>query len=47
MEDWTFDASGLMRKRQMSGNDVAIEEAARWFRDGADIERVVIGEAHL
>jgi len=47
LEDWTFDPSGLMRKRQMSGNDVAIAESDRWFKDGVDIESVVIGEEHL
>ncbi|KAI2632789.1 DUF1348-domain-containing protein [Xylaria nigripes] len=46
LEDWTFDAHGLMRKRQMSGNDVAIAEEARWFRDGVDVDSVDISEAH-
>ncbi|KAJ1549029.1 hypothetical protein HK405_010999, partial [Cladochytrium tenue] len=39
LEHWTFDReSGLMRERRMSGNDVAIAEADRWFRDG-DLHR--------
>lgn len=29
LEDWTFADSGLMRKRQMSGNDVRIAEEER------------------
>ncbi|KAJ7574338.1 hypothetical protein C8J56DRAFT_979409 [Mycena floridula] len=47
LEDWTFEDSGLMRKRMMSGNDVAISEDERWFKEGVDIESVEIGEAHL
>lgn len=47
IQDWTFDDSGLMRKRMMSGNDVRITEDARWFKEGVDIESVVIGEEHL
>ncbi len=31
-ELWEFDASGLMRRREASINDVAIEEADRRFR---------------
>ncbi|EMR63951.1 hypothetical protein MGN70_013483 [Eutypa lata] len=46
LEDWTFAADGLMRKRQMSGNDVSIAEAERWFRDGVDVNLVEIGERH-
>ncbi|KAI1436923.1 DUF1348-domain-containing protein [Xylaria sp. CBS 124048] len=46
LEDWTFDAQGLMRKRQMSGNDVAIKDEDRWFRDGVDVDSVDISEAH-
>lgn len=47
-QDWTFDnETGLMRKRQMSGNDVPIKPEDRWFKDGVDIESVVIGEEHL
>jgi nuclear transport factor 2 (NTF2) superfamily protein len=32
LEDWTFAKDGKMRKRQMSGNDVKIEEGQRWFK---------------
>ena len=31
-EQWEFDASGLMRRREASINDVAISEAERLFR---------------
>ncbi len=31
-ENWEFDASGLMRRREASINDVAIEEHERRFR---------------
>ncbi|KAI5370818.1 Putative NTF2-like domain superfamily protein [Septoria linicola] len=47
LEDWTFDEDGKMRKRQMSGNDIEIDEAQRWFRDGVDVNSVEIGEEHL
>lgn len=47
LEDWTFDESGLMRKRMMSGNDVAIAKTERWFKPGEDNEGVEIGEEHL
>nr|OQO09822.1 hypothetical protein B0A51_16010 [Rachicladosporium sp. CCFEE 5018] len=46
LEDWTFAEDGRMRKRQMSGNDVEIEEGQRWFVDGVDVNEVEIGEAH-
>lgn len=46
LEDWTFAENGLMRKRQMSGNDVAIDDAARWFKDGVDVNTVDISEKH-
>ncbi|KAF2005214.1 DUF1348-domain-containing protein [Amniculicola lignicola CBS 123094] len=46
LEDWTFADDGKMRKRQMSGNDVEIQESERWFRDGVDVNAVDIGEAH-
>lgn len=29
LEDWTFAEDGKMRKRQMSGNDIDIEEAGK------------------
>ena len=47
IKDWTFDESGLMRKRMMSGNDVAINAGERWFKVGADLEAVAITEEHL
>ncbi|GKT95271.1 LOW QUALITY PROTEIN: DUF1348-domain-containing protein [Colletotrichum tofieldiae] len=46
LEDWTFAENGLMRKRQMSGNDVKIEGTQRWFRDGVDVNAVAITEEH-
>lgn len=46
LEDWTFAEDGRMRKRQMSGNDVEIQESERWFKDGVDVNEVDIGEAH-
>lgn len=30
LEDWTFAEDGKMRKRQMSGNDVEIDEAGKY-----------------
>ncbi|OCH88012.1 DUF1348-domain-containing protein [Obba rivulosa] len=48
LEDWTFAEDGLMRKRQMSGNDVAITEEQRWFKESvADEDSVEISERHL
>ncbi len=44
LEDWTFDDNGLMRRRMMSGNDVKISEAERWFKDGVDVNAVDVGE---
>ena len=32
LQNWEFDDKGLMRKRVMQGNDVAIEELQRKFR---------------
>lgn len=29
LEDWTFAEDGKMRKRQMSGNDINIQEAGK------------------
>lgn len=46
LEDWTFAPDGRMRKRMMSGNDVAIAEADRWFRSGVDVNTVPISETH-
>jgi hypothetical protein len=47
IQDWTFDVSGLMRKRMMSGNDLPISNNDRWFKPGVDIESVEITEEHL
>ncbi|EPT04819.1 hypothetical protein FOMPIDRAFT_1045502 [Fomitopsis schrenkii] len=48
LEDWTYNENGLMRKRQMSGNDVPISEEERWFKeDVADEDSVEISEKHL
>lgn len=33
-----------MRKRQMSGNDLPIEEEQRWFKDQVDVNEVGISE---
>jgi len=49
LEDWTFDPDGLMRKRQMSGNNLRITEQERWYKDGAtddDVDAVLISEEH-
>ncbi|KAK3956256.1 hypothetical protein QBC32DRAFT_331333 [Pseudoneurospora amorphoporcata] len=46
LEDWTFADNGLMRKRQMSGNDVKIAEEERWFKEGVDVNEVSISEKH-
>ncbi|KAJ4994309.1 duf1348 domain containing protein [Stagonosporopsis vannaccii] len=46
LEDWTFAEDGKMRKRQMSGNEIEITEADRWFKDGVDVNEVEISEAH-
>jgi uncharacterized protein len=46
LEDWTFAEDGRMRKRQMSGNDVEITEADRWYKEGVDVNTVPISEAH-
>lgn len=35
-----------MRKRQMSGNDVLLEEGERWFTEGVDVNAVEISEKH-
>ena len=36
-----------MRKRQMSGNDVAISDEERWFKDGIDVNTIEIFDKHL
>ncbi|KAH6648740.1 hypothetical protein BKA67DRAFT_522740 [Truncatella angustata] len=46
LEDWTFADNGLMRKRQMSGNDVKISDEERWFTGGIDVNTVNIEEKH-
>lgn len=46
LEDWTFAENGLMRKRQMSGNNVKIADDERWFKDGVDVNEVDISEKH-
>lgn len=47
-QDWTFNEDGLMRKRQMSGNDVPISEEERWFTDDVvDEDSIEISEKHL
>ncbi|KAF2036308.1 DUF1348-domain-containing protein [Setomelanomma holmii] len=46
LEDWTFAENGKMRKRQMSGNDVEIADVDRWFKEGVDVNKVDISEAH-
>ncbi|KAF8159146.1 hypothetical protein B0H34DRAFT_655797 [Crassisporium funariophilum] len=46
LEDWTFASNGLMSKRQMSANDVAIAEEERWFKEGVDVNSVDIGHVH-
>ncbi|RDW80130.1 hypothetical protein BP6252_04768 [Coleophoma cylindrospora] len=46
LEDWTFAEDGRMRKRMMSGNDLKLTEEERWFKDGVDVNEVVIDEKH-
>ena len=50
LEDWTFDESGKMRKRMMSGNDILLGKDGngdgRWFLDGVDVNEVDISEKH-
>ncbi|KAI2610452.1 DUF1348-domain-containing protein [Hypoxylon sp. NC1633] len=46
LEDWTFAEDGLMRKRQMSGNDVKITHEERWYKNGVDVNTVPISEKH-
>ncbi|KAI0099833.1 hypothetical protein GGR51DRAFT_385885 [Nemania sp. FL0031] len=46
LEDWTFAPDGLMRKRQMSGNDVKIADGERWFANNVDVNTVAISEKH-
>jgi len=44
IEHWTFAADGKMETRMMSGNDVVVGEAGRWFREGVDVDAVDLGE---
>lgn len=46
LEDWTFSADGRNCKRQMSGNDIEISEAERWFKNDVDVNTVDISEKH-
>ncbi|KAH8110652.1 DUF1348-domain-containing protein, partial [Phellopilus nigrolimitatus] len=49
LEDWTFNANGLMEKRQMSGNNIKIAESERWFSEDMaddDVDKVHITEEH-
>ncbi|EED19348.1 conserved hypothetical protein [Talaromyces stipitatus ATCC 10500] len=50
LEDWTYDETGKMRKRQMSGNDVVLgpdgNGEGRWFVEGVDVNQVEITEQH-
>jgi len=42
IEHWTFGEDGLMKRRQMSANNVAIAEEDRWFKGGVDVNDVDI-----
>ncbi|GAA6053141.1 hypothetical protein JCM3770_002874 [Rhodotorula araucariae] len=42
LEHWTFAPDGLMQKRHMSGNEVAVAEEERWFKDGVNPDDVEI-----
>ncbi|GAA95137.1 uncharacterized protein L969DRAFT_51858 [Mixia osmundae IAM 14324] len=47
LEDWTFDATGKMKRRMMSGNDVPIRQSERWFASAQtddEIDRLLIPE---
>jgi nuclear transport factor 2 (NTF2) superfamily protein len=48
LEDWTFAEDGLMRKRQMSGNDMEIQDGERFFKGLSkdEVEAAHISEAH-
>lgn len=46
IEHWTFAADGKMRSRQMSGNDVKISEADRWFKDD-NVDAVKLPKGHV
>ncbi|KAG8743296.1 hypothetical protein FRC10_012259 [Ceratobasidium sp. 414] len=48
LEDWTFAEDGLMRKRQMSGNDMEIDDGERFFKGLTtdEVEKADISERH-
>ncbi|KAJ8509507.1 hypothetical protein ONZ45_g8334 [Pleurotus djamor] len=49
LEDWTFEADGLMSKRQMSGNNVKITEEERFYTEDMseeDLDKVHISDKH-
>ncbi|KAF8607286.1 DUF1348-domain-containing protein [Ceratobasidium sp. AG-I] len=48
LEDWTFAENGLMRKRQMSGNDMEIQDRERFFKGLTkdQVDSAVISEQH-
>uniref|UniRef100_A0A1D1YT48 Uncharacterized protein n=1 Tax=Anthurium amnicola TaxID=1678845 RepID=A0A1D1YT48_9ARAE len=41
IEHWTFDEQGLMQRRNMSANDISINEEERWFKD-VDVDDVEV-----
>ena len=48
-EDWTFNSDGLMTKRQMSGNNVKIDEHERFFTEDMvdeEVDKIHISEKH-
>lgn len=45
IEHWVFASDGRMRSRQMSGNEIEITHAERWFRDD-DVDSVVLPTGH-
>jgi len=47
LEHWTFNEEGSMYSRQMSGNETAITEDERWFKDDVvDVDSVDIPQSH-
>ena len=49
IEDWTFEADGLMSKRQMSGNNVKITEEERFYTEDMseeELDKVHISDKH-
>ncbi|GJJ09632.1 hypothetical protein Clacol_003856 [Clathrus columnatus] len=48
-EDWTFESDGRMRKRQMSGNEIEINDDQRWYKGKSsdeEYDQVEITEEH-